>query len=71
MWTQDDSKQAVAEGWDVFESDERGLEIQRCDCTGPDETGEPLFDGDQSAVEHCEQRAAAGSELHRRALAGL
>jgi len=65
-WSDADSAAATAEGWNIFDSDERGLEIERIDC--PDDRDEPAFDCDDAAVAHCVRRAAEGSEMHKRAL---
>lgn len=61
-WTKDDSAAAYAEGWDIFDSDERGLEIERVDELG-------VFGSDQEAVEFVSVRADYGSPLHVKAMA--
>lgn len=60
-WPTECSKAASQEGWDLFECGGALVQIQRDDdlSTHPD---------DASALAHVVERAAAGSELHRRAL---
>lgn len=62
-WTGDDSQQAMAEGWDIFEAhgDKIELQIQRIDETA-------ILEDDGHAWKLCAHRARAGSELHRKAL---
>lgn len=62
VWTPSDSIRANDEGWNLFESDERGLEIERDDEAG-------IFDSDERAVWHVMNWAAEGSQLHQKALA--
>lgn len=64
-WGPDDSAAASKEGWDVFDCGPR-LEIERID--DPADT-DPVFEDDDEAIEHVRASAAAGSDLHRRALA--
>jgi hypothetical protein len=71
MWTQEDHRRAVQEGWALFETT-RGREIQRLDnpCMVDGlNYSEPLFDGDIAAFRFVVERAEAGSDLHLRALA--
>lgn len=65
-WTNDHTKAASAEGWNIFDSDTRGLEIQRVD--DPEDRAEPRFAGDGEAVEWVKARAREGSPLHILAL---
>jgi hypothetical protein len=56
------SKDALAEGWDIFDVDSRGvLEIERGDEA-------EIFETDEAAVVHVSAKAAERSELQRRAL---
>jgi hypothetical protein len=67
IWTPAQSNAALAEGWDLFESDgEHGtkIELQAWNDAG-------IFKGDDQAWRHVVDRAIAGSELHRAALAHL
>jgi hypothetical protein len=66
-WTARDSEEAMIEGWDVFDADYYGLEIERIDT--PEDGSRPAFANDVEAVRFVEARAAAGSELHAKALA--
>lgn len=70
-WVRRYSQAAMAEGWDVFDSDGVEVQIQRLDDPA-DSDGEPIdpvFDGDHDAWEHVVRRAREGSEMHLRALA--
>ena len=60
-WTGTDEIEANREGWGLFESDTRGLEIERLDEAD-------LFDYDEDAVEFVHICAGLGSKLHQRAL---
>lgn len=69
-WSSEDSAAATAEGWDVFDSSERGLEIERIDAP-EDVAGEPLppaFASDDHAIGHVYAKAQEGSALHQKAL---
>lgn len=75
-WSVDDSAAALREGWDLFEcsgSDHGVVQLQRIDH--PDEVeGAPNpypFADDEDVWRHVKVRAAAGSELHRKALDAL
>lgn len=67
-WTPEDSRLAIAEGWELFSVDRDGqlLEIQRIDA--PEDGSDPRFASDAQAVAFVYDRAIEGSELHRRAL---
>lgn len=52
---------ADQEGWAIFESDERGLEIEMVDEYAK-------FPDDDAAIEHVRRLAEAGSKLHELAL---
>lgn len=70
VWTPEDSKAAAAEGWDVFDSSDRGLEIERIDCP-EDAQGNPIeatFKTDGEALGHVYGRAQSGSALHQKAI---
>lgn len=69
-WSREESAAATAEGWDVFDSSQRGLEIERIDDP-EDATGEtmpPAFASDEQAIGHVYARAQQGSALHQKAL---
>ena len=66
-WDGEDSAKACSEGWDVFWTDERGYEIERIDA--PEDGSEPVFDGDDAALEFVLSRARNGHSLERQALA--
>lgn len=69
-WTRADSAAASAEGWDVFDSSERGLEIERVDAPEVgDQVVEPTFSEDAKAIGHVYFKAQEGSALHQKALA--
>lgn len=60
-WTVGHSRQALAEGWDVFLTDNRKLEIQRHD--------EALrFGSDGEARGFVRVKALGGSKLHKLAM---
>lgn len=61
VWTLDDSHRADREGWNIFESDTHGLEIERDD-------EEAIFPNDETALTHCIAMAEV-SQLHAKALA--
>lgn len=66
-WSREDSKAAVADGWDVFAHDVRGLEIERLD--DPEEADDPpRFPDDAAAIWHVYNMARGGSALHQKAL---
>jgi hypothetical protein len=64
-WTPADSLRASIEGWDIFANagaSNGAYLLQAC-------SDKPArFDGDMSAWRHVSARAAAGSELHTRAM---
>ncbi len=62
-WSVADSEAAAKEGWDVFfiDSDDARPEIEKVDETD-------AFADDSEACAFVAAKAAAGSELHRRAL---
>lgn len=60
-WTIEHGEEAESQGWNIFESDERGLEIQRDDEAG-------IFDTDEDAVKYVERQAARGNECAASAL---
>lgn len=62
-WTTADSEAAIAEGWDLFETNRADghMEIQRHD----DETS---FELDGDALDHVIAKADEGSALHAKAL---
>ena len=62
FWTSADRETALAEGWDLFQSCERGLEIQRDDEAA-------IFEDDEAAIAHVRTRAEAGCKTARKALA--
>ena len=66
-WTNADEDAARAEGWAIYDAD-GGLEIEKNDTSDAPYEGAPEFKDDAEALAHVERRAAAGSELHRRAL---
>lgn len=66
-WSASDSEASVIEGWDVFENNEYGTEIERID--DPLDGSDPVFDGDDSAITYVKHRASQGSDRHIRALA--
>lgn len=72
-WTGDDSMAALHQGWDVFETDERGLEIERVDDPSdiPGYTGDemPIFKNDDEAEAFVNRQAEAGDGLAIKALA--
>lgn len=61
-WTAADSEISSREGWSVFNLEDGRPEIQRDDELD-------VFKDDDAAVAHVRRCAAAGSDLHRRALA--
>lgn len=63
LWTRSDSAAAVAEGWDIFDHPERGMEIEMID------SATEAFDGDNDAEDFVRRKAKTGSALHRKALA--
>lgn len=69
-WSREYSAMAVAEGWDVFDNNEVGLEIERIDAPGDDggELLEPPFASDREAIAHVYFKAQEGSALHQIAL---
>lgn len=69
-WSHEDSAAATDEGWDVFDSSERGLEIERIDVPedAAGELNEPVFASDDAAIGHVYARAQDGSALHQKAL---
>lgn len=63
-----DNTQAFKEGWSLFNDGE----IQRLDY-GPidensDQTGEPVFDSDEEALDFVKSKYLEGSEYHKQAL---
>lgn len=66
-WTNADSDAATAEGWDVFNVDATPGSADRTRLERSDEA--EIFPGDYEAWIHVVTRAAAGSDLHKRALA--
>lgn len=70
QWSAADSSAATAEGWDVFDNSDRGLEIERIDVP-EDATGNllpPAFESDHDAIAHVYCKAQEGSSLHQKAL---
>ena len=68
-WTEADQKAAEAEGWNVFHSSDRGLEIERVDAPeAGDQVLEPTFANDALAIGHVYFKAQEGSALHQKAL---
>jgi len=59
-------KIAIAEGWNVFDSSDYGLQIERID--DPEDGSEPKFEGDEAAVDFVRRRAREGSRMHRMTL---
>lgn len=59
-WTLADSVAATEEGWDLFDIGGGVLDLQRIDEEG-------VFDTDFEAEQFVKQRAAEGSELHKKA----
>lgn len=68
-WGPADSAAAEAEGWNVFDSSERGLEIERVDAPGENGDQPPVFADDALAIGHVYCKAQEGSALHQKALA--
>lgn len=64
-----DNKQAVSEGWDLFEVEGR-IQLQRIDCPDLDELGydEPKFASDADALIFVALQAHAESAYHRDAI---
>lgn len=60
-WCESDARCAELEGWDLFENDQYGPEIERDDEFG-------LFASDHHAVDYVARRARSGSLTHRKAL---
>lgn len=46
IFTKELQQRASREGWSLFESDVRGLEVERCDDPGEDGPSDPLADDD-------------------------
>jgi len=67
VWSAEDSKAAVADGWDVFDHDVRGLEIERIDDS-EEADDPPCFPDDADAIWHVYNMARGGSALHQKAL---
>ncbi|PZR92284.1 MAG: hypothetical protein DI537_13950 [Stutzerimonas stutzeri] len=70
-WTDKDQHRAFSDGWGIFDSDERGLEIQRLDdpsSVNAEWPAEPRFTGDDQAEKYVRQSADDGNELCRKAL---
>lgn len=66
MWNAEKSSAASMQGWDVFDNDKYGLEIERIDdmsevCPGGD--GHPVFVSDDDAVSYVKHMAASGDDL--------
>lgn len=64
QWSHADCMAAQREGWDVFASKERGMEIQRVDY--PMDGGPPKFSGDWVACQFVSERVGH-SILHTKA----
>ena len=62
-WTADDSTQAAAQGWDIFECDGE-FELQR-------DTDSNIFPTDDAAAAYVKDRAALGDPLACKAIAQL
>lgn len=60
-WTVYDYRLAFEEGWGIFDSDERGIEIERIDEA-------ERFSCDDEALAWVAAHATNGSEFHQRAL---
>lgn len=66
QWTREDSDAATAKGWDVFDSSERVLEIERIDA--PEDGLPPIFDSDDEALGSVYLNAQGGDLLCQKAL---
>ena len=53
-WNIEHSEEAASQGWGLFDSDSRGLEIERDDDAG-------IFDSDEDALKYVERQAARGN----------
>jgi hypothetical protein len=77
VWTREDSDLACSEGWDLFsceDAEHEPLELERLDDPALDEClgfDEPKFPDDTAAWRHVSLGAAAGNQLHVKALAVL
>ena len=67
-WSAYENDIATKQGWSLFalEGDQSKLQIQRID--DPLDGSEPIFDGDDAAVEFITQQAKAGINIARRAM---
>lgn len=68
-WSDDDAAAASKEGWNIFRADGSELAASFWDIEREDEQEPPAFCDDNEALKHVFDKAGAGSELHRRALA--
>lgn len=71
-WTRELSAQACAEGWDLFDDVDYGVQIQRLDDPSSIEGlgfTEPRFESDDFAIECVRNNAKQGMILHEIAIA--
>ena len=60
-WDMEDSAAAMREGWDVFDSSDYGMQIERADELA-------LFGSDDDAIQHVRSMASCGEQMHVKAL---
>lgn len=68
-WSDDDAAVASKEGWNLFRAEGSELTASFWDIEREEDQEPAVFRDDTEALKHVYDKASAGSELHRRALA--